>query len=51
MKSILIATHEGRLVIWNTECCFRDATGTWRYVTASTISIDRTRKVIALAKD
>ena len=26
--------REGRLLIWNTESCFRDATGRWRFVTA-----------------
>lgn len=26
--------REGRLLIWNTEVCFRDATGRWYYVTA-----------------
>jgi hypothetical protein len=25
---------EGRLLIWNTEACFRDADGRWRFVTA-----------------
>jgi hypothetical protein len=28
------ACREGRLLIWNTECCFRDATGTWYFVSA-----------------
>lgn len=26
--------HEGRLLIWNTESCFRDATGRWWFVDA-----------------
>ena len=26
--------REGRLLIWHTEACFRDATGTWNFVTA-----------------
>ena len=26
--------REGRLLIWNTESCFRDAAGRWRFVTA-----------------
>ena len=26
--------REGRLLIWNTEACFRDATGRWYFVTA-----------------
>jgi hypothetical protein len=26
--------REGRLLIWNTECCFRDATGRWYFVSA-----------------
>ena len=26
--------REGRLLIWNTESCFRDATGRWRFVNA-----------------
>jgi hypothetical protein len=26
--------REGRLLIWNTECCFRDATGRWWFVDA-----------------
>ena len=26
--------REGKLVIWNTEACFRDASGRWLYVTA-----------------
>lgn len=26
--------REGRLLIWNTECCFRDATGRWYFVNA-----------------
>lgn len=26
--------REGRLVLWNTECCFRDATGRWWFVGA-----------------
>jgi hypothetical protein len=27
-------SREGRLLIWNTESCFRDATGTWYFVSA-----------------
>jgi hypothetical protein len=27
------ACAEGRLLIWDTRCCYRDATGTWSFVT------------------
>ena len=27
-------SHEGRLLLWNTESCFRDATGRWWFVSA-----------------
>ena len=28
------SSREGRLILWNTESCFRDATGRWRFVSA-----------------
>lgn len=33
-RNLMRKNHVGRLLIWNTETCFRDGTGIWWFVNA-----------------